>query len=179
MINLKFENQVLKIPTDVYEFSIELFEKLFMILQDQEMKLFDKWIKIFILVGIPIELINNLDQDEFNEIVKEFKFDLELTKIKSKIEIDKIEYKAYEKEFDISVKDFILIQNYLSLNPLNNITKVLAILYKSKDELKNKPEFSRIYIEEKALKFKTVKANYAIPVYNLLNNLLLIQRSNA
>lgn len=172
MINLKYKNETISIPTDVYEFDIDLFESLFEVIQNKQIKLFNKWVLIFQFCGIPDEIVNNLSSDEFISIINEFRFDLHLTKIKPKIEINGVEYKCYDKTFDITVKDFILMQNYLDMNPLKNITKVLAILYKSKDEIKNKTVFDRTYIEEKANKFKFVKANYAIPVYNLLNNLL-------
>lgn len=175
MINLKYKNELISVPTNVYEFNITQFEQLFMVLKDNQIKLFDKWVSIFKIVGIPDELINSLDIDEFNEIVTEFKFDLALTDIKPKIILNNIEYSCYDKKFDISVKDYILISNYLGINPLTNITKVLAILYKSKDEIKNKTEFTRTYIEDKAIKFKTVSADYAIPVYNLLNKILIVQ----
>lgn len=173
MIKLKYDIQDFKIPTTVYDFDVATFELIFEVINNNQIKLFDKWMQIFKIVGIPDEISTNLSIDEFNDIVSEFNIDITLTKIKPSITIDKIEYKAFKGTFDITVKDLILIQNYLDLNPLKQITKVMAILYKSKYEIDNNVEFTRTYIDEKSTMFKKVSSNYCIPIYNLLNNTLI------
>lgn len=173
MINIKFNNQTYNIKTTIYEFDITTFEKLIQILNNKEYSLYDKWINVFKLVDIPDDIINSLSIDEFNNIVSEFDLKIDIIDIYKSIKIDGVEYFAYKNKFDISIKDFILMQNYLDVNPLKNITKVMAILYKSKEEIKNNVNFDYNYIDAKSLKFKSVTSNYCIPIYNLLNTILL------
>jgi len=172
MLNIKFDNEIYAIPTTIYEITVGQFEDICIILNKPTTDLIDKWFKIFEVLKMPKAILNSLDKNEFIELTKEISFDLSLTKVRKEIEFNGTTYKAYDKTFNLKVKDILLIENMLTINPNRYIAELIAIIYKSKDE--DETKFDLNYIQSKANIIRNeVKANYCIALINLISKSIL------
>ncbi len=163
MLTIKFNGQNYNLKNSIKELTVGEFEEVLIILNKED-NVINKWFEIFILLGLTEQIINHINLDEFKILVREFEFNTSNSLIKKSIKLNGIEYKAYNKKFILTVKDIIMIENYILINPNKYIAEVIAILYTNDDE-----KLTHTRIKEKAeLIRKEIPSMVAIPIINLL-----------
>jgi len=161
MIDIKFKEDIYTVKTDINEFTIDEFEDIYYIVNSNLCK-YDKVVKILIRLGIEINLIANLDANDIFNIMKEFNFDYVNGDIKQSIELFGTTYSCYDKSFKLTVKNMLLIESYIKINPKKYFAEILAILYtnkKCKLTLKEKTKLIR----------ENITSDIAIPLINIVS----------
>jgi len=152
-----------ELPNLTNELTVKQFAKLNEILA-QQIEPIEKWYQIFESLGAIESEIDELDFNEFKELIKEFNSaESKDTEIVQTLEIDGYTYKAYETEFKISIKDLKKIEKAVSEKPYIYISDMLAVIYKRTD-LTNAEHYDSAHIKHKAKLFSELKANIALPV---------------
>ena len=160
MITIKFKNENYNIKNSVKELTIGELENILNIFTKED-NFITKWFDVFIYLGLTEEIIDNIGIEDFKKLIKEFDFNTTSTKLKKSFIINGIEYKAFDSKFKLTVKNVLLIEDYLTINPKKYIAEVIAILYT--DKLNN------LSIKEKAKIIRDhVNGEIAIPIINLI-----------
>ena len=164
MLTIKFKGETYNLKNSVKELTVGEFEDILIILNKED-NVINKWFEIFIRLGLSEEVINNIGLDEFKIIIREFNFNTSNIVIKKSIKINGSEYKCFNSRFKLTVKNIIMIENYILINPNKYIAEVIAILYTKEDE-----ELNHFKVKFKAdLIRNEVPATIAIPIINLLS----------
>jgi len=152
-----------EIPNKSSELTVKQFSKVNEILRSENEPI-EKWYQIFIYLGAEENEINNLEFDEFKEVIRLFNDseskDLEIQRT---IEIDGYTYESYKDEFKVSVKDLKSIEKLISKNPNSYIAEMVAVLYKRVD-LTDKEHYEPAHIKHKTTLFSDQKASFALPI---------------
>jgi len=153
-----------EVPNEITELTVEQFEKISNLTNNQELEPFEKWSQIFVSLGADIDELEDTEFNKFKEYIAEFvSVSIEPNKefVKS-IEVDGYTYQSFDEEFKLNVKDLKLIEKCISHSPDNYISKVLAILFKRTD-LTKAEHYDESHITFKSKLFKTQPAEMAIP----------------
>ena len=153
-----------EIKNNVSEFTVEEFEKISAILNDEDLDKFERWADMFIYLGVPVEDVNDMEFKEFVEHVKTFndtKVDTE-SKMVQEIEVEGYTYRSYEDEFKLKVKDLKLIEKAIKKNANDYFPYLLAVIYKRTD-LTNTEHYTEAHLKHKAKLFKNLNASIAVP----------------
>jgi hypothetical protein len=59
-----------QINNDIAELTLDQFEKVSKILNDEELDKFEKWADVFIFLGVPSSEVNDMEFQEFIDYVK-------------------------------------------------------------------------------------------------------------
>lgn len=175
MITLNYENQSYKLKNSADEFLIKEFEHICSILNDTERHHVDKWSEILVYLGVPQDLVDNLDGFEFLEIIKNFNIDdtQYSPEIIKDIEIDGIKYQAYDETFKLTVREMTLIEAAVKKNKDRFLGDILAIIYKRTD-VDKEITYDKAHIHHKAeLIRKNITANVAMPILAFLGKKLI------
>jgi hypothetical protein len=152
-----------EIPNKSTELSVKQFSKVNEILRSENEPI-EKWYQIFTYLGADESDINDLEFDEFKEVVRLFNDseskDLEIQRT---IEIDGYTYEAYKEDFKVSVKDLKAIEKLIAKNPNSYIAEMVAVLYKRTD-LTEKEHYEPAHIKHKTTLFADQKASFALPI---------------
>lgn len=169
MLNIKIEDKVYSIKNQINEFYIGEFEDLMVIMNDK-INYLDKWSSIFIKLGIPEYVIDNMDTDDFIKIIDKIEFDLENDiEITNNIEIDNQNYVYNFDEVKINVKEMRLIEDFIVKDNQRYLSEIMAILYKNEKCDKN-INFDLTHIKHKAKLFKdNVTIDKCIPFIKYLS----------
>ena len=151
-----------EIPNRMDELTIEQFEKVTEITNNQELDNIDRYIKIFEYFGVKESEWddNDVDLSEFIDKVKEFNS----SKYEKKDAVESIELEGYtyEAKMKISVKDTKMIEKIIGRKSNNWISDLLALMFKRTD-LSNTEHYSEAHLKYKSKLFKQLKAEIAIP----------------
>ena len=162
------------------ELLIKDFEHITMLFNDKEKMFFEKWAEIFIYLGVPEEVVDNFDVDDFIIGIKDFNdvSDQKNINIIKDITIDGVEYSCYDENFKITVKDMSLIEEYAKKNENRYLGDVMAVLYKRVDADKN-VNYDKSHIHYKAELFrKEITIDKLVPILNILSNKLIKEVTN-
>lgn len=175
MIDINYEGKLYHIKNTTKDYTVGEFEELCHIL-NTDMYKYDKYVKILLISGVSQEIIDNLDVDELLLLVKEFNFNYKQGKIIKEFKINGIKYTCYDKSFKLTVKNMLLIETYMTLNPQKYFGEVLAILYTNKDCVLSLTDKAKLIRE-------TIPAEIVIPIIyevtaNIIDNLNLILNDN-
>lgn len=174
MLTIKYNNQSFDIRNELTELTIKDFEFITNNVNDKEKPTFDKWSEIFVYLGVPQEIVDEMDSDEFLQIAKEF-YDIEtnFTDVPQFIEVDGITYRAYEEKFKMTVKEMSMIEAAVRKNRDRYIAEVMAIIYKN-PELDKALTYDKSHIHFKAELFrKTLTADKCVPMINFISGRLI------
>lgn len=167
MINVTLQGIDYQIKQTPNEFKINEFEIISSILNDSSLDKIDKYSQLFIQLGIPQEVIDNLEINEFFNLIKSFtQIEESESKLPEKvktIEINGRTYQAYTDEFKMNVKQMKLIENAINKNPNAYIGHLMAILFLD-TQLTNNEHYVDAHIKHKAKLFgENVTADLALP----------------
>ena len=152
------------VKNEINEFTIEEFENVSRILNDEEVEKFERWANLLIYLGVPESEVYDLDFTEFVEYIKLFSD----TKVKPSnefckvIELDGYTYTSHEDELKISVREMKMIEKQVSNNPHHYISYLMSVLFKRND-LTKVEHYTDAHIKQKAKLFSSLSAELAIP----------------
>lgn len=149
-----------EIPNKMSELTIEQFEKISQILNNQDFDNVEKYVEMFKYLGIEEKLWDDYPFSEFIELVKTFNLD-SYTPQEPVASIE-LEGYTYTAEMRLSVKETKLIEKIVNGKPNNYISDILAIMFKRTD-LSNTEHFADAHLKHKAKLFRSQKAELCVP----------------
>jgi hypothetical protein len=151
-----------EIPNRMDELTIEQFEKVTEITNNQELDNIDRYIKIFEYFGVKESEWdeNEVELSDFIEKVKEFNS----SKYEKKDAVESIELEGYtyQAQLKLSVKDTKMIEKLIGRKSNNWISDLLALMFKRSD-LSPTEHYAEAHLKHKSKLFKQLKAEIAIP----------------
>ena len=150
------------IPNKMDELTIEQFEKVTEITNNQELDNIDRYIKIFEYFGVKESEWddNEVELSEFIDKVKEFNSNN--YEKKDAIESIELEGYTYQAQMKLSVKDTKMIEKIISRKSHNWISDLLALMFKRTD-LSSTEHYAEAHLKHKSKLFKQLKAEIAVP----------------
>ena len=149
-----------EIPNKMSELTIEQFEKMSQILNNDEFDNIEKYVEMFKYLGIDEKLWDDYPFSEFIELVKTFNLDSYTPQeAVTSIELEGYTYKA---EMRLSVKETKLIEKIVTIKPNHYISDILAVMFKRTD-LSNTEHFADAHLKHKAKLFRSQKAELCVP----------------
>jgi hypothetical protein len=141
------------------ELTLEQFQKISAIHNDEEYDTLEKHCKVFEYLGITEDEMD-VEFDVFLANVKEFNKDNYTKKDPvEEIEIDGYTYKA---EMKLSVKDSRIVEKIIKKDNKEFISDIMALMFKRTD-LSNTEHYDPAHLKHKAKLFSKLKADIAIP----------------
>jgi hypothetical protein len=148
-----------EIPSKMDELTLEQFQKISAIHNNDEYDTLEKHCKVFEYLGITEEEMD-VDFDLFLANVKEFNNNnYEKKDPVEEIEIDGYTYKA---EMKLSVKDSRIVEKIVKKDNKEYISDIMALMFKRTD-LSNAEHYDSAHLKHKAKLFSKLKADISIP----------------
>lgn len=161
-----------EIKTKMTEFTLKEFQDMSKLINDTNLDQIDKYLKILELLGTPDDILDNIESEQFIEVIKE----LNINSIHNKdltrtINIDTYEYEAYleDKEFSFKAKDLSLIETFVKKNPDKFLLYALAVIFKRTD-LTRKEHYTDAHIKHKMKLFGDLNADLYYPYIVAIHN---------
>lgn len=149
-----------EIPNKMSELTIEQFEKISQILNNQDFDNIEKYVEMFKYLGIKEEMWDDYPFSEFIKLVQDFNLDSYTpNEAQTTIELDGY---TYESQLKLSVKETKLIEKIVNNKPNHYISDIMAIMFKRTD-LSNTEHFTDAHLKHKAKLFRTQKAELCVP----------------
>jgi hypothetical protein len=148
-----------EIPSKMDELTVEQFQKISAIHNNQEYDTLEKHCKVFEYLGITEEEMD-VDFEVFLENVKEFNKD-NFTK-KDTVEEIELEGYTYKAEMKLSVKDSRIVEKIIKKDNKEYISDIMALMFKRTD-LSNTEHYDPAHLKHKAKLFSKLKADISIP----------------
>jgi hypothetical protein len=169
MVTINYEGKAFELRNEPSEISLKEFNKIFTILNTPEKGKLEQYFDVFESLGVPSELLDEIEQADFIELVKQFNAMQVSTEIPiNAIMIEGFNYVAYKDEFKFKAKDLIEIEKLAKRGVSNFPSMILAILFKRED-LSPKEHYVLAHIEQKAKLFeKHCTADFALPYITLV-----------
>ena len=148
-----------EIPSKMDELTLEQFQKISAIHNNEEYDTLEKHCKVFEYLGITEEEMD-VDFDLFLANVKEFNnnnYDK-----KDPIEEIEIEGYTYRAEMKLSVKDSRIVEKIVKKDNKEYISDIMALMFKRTD-LSNTEHYDPAHLKHKAKLFSKLKADISIP----------------
>ena len=116
MINFNFNGESHSLRNTPDELTITEFEYVSSIINNEELDYIDKYMQIFIYLGLPKELVDDLDGKSFLNVTRHFHNYQHSVNLINQIEIDGYIYKAFDGDkYKPKVKDLKLIISFIIL----------------------------------------------------------------
>ena len=148
-----------EIPSKMDELTLEQFQKISAIHNDEEYDTLEKHCKVFEYLGITEDEMD-VEFDVFLANVKEFNKD-NYTK-KDPVEDIEIDGYTYKAEMKLSVKDSRIVEKIVKKDNKYYISDIMALMFKRTD-LSNNEHYDPAHLKHKAKLFSKLKADIAIP----------------
>jgi hypothetical protein len=148
------------IPNQLDEITIEQFETITEINNNQELDPIDKHLKVFAYLGIPESEFWDYDVADFINVVKEFN-SLE-QKEHATVEELELEGFTYKAQMKLTVRDTKMIEKVALHKEKGYISEMLAIMFKRED-LTPAEHYTEAHIKHKAKLIRKLTANVAVP----------------
>jgi hypothetical protein len=149
-----------EIPNKMDELTIEQFEKISQILNNQEFDNIEKYVEMFKFLGIDEKLWDDYPFSEFIKLVQEFNLDSYTPQ--EAVGTIELEGYTYTAELRLSVKETKLIEKIVNTKPNHYISDIMAIMFKRTD-LSNTEHFSDAHLKLKSKLFRAQKADLCVP----------------
>jgi hypothetical protein len=148
-----------EIPSKMDELTLEQFQKISAIHNNEEYDTLEKHCKVFEYLGITEEEMD-VDFDLFLANVKEFNNNnYDKKDPVEEIEIDGYTYRA---EMKLSVKDSRIVEKIVKKDNKEYISDIMALMFKRTD-LSNTEHYDPAHLKHKAKLFSKLKADISIP----------------
>ena len=155
-----------EIPSKMDELTLEQFQKISAIHNNEEYDTLEKHCKVFEYLGITEEEMD-VDFDLFLANVKEFNNNnYDKKDPVEEIEIDGYIYKA---EMKLSVKDSRIVEKIVKKDNKEYISDIMALMFKRTD-LSNTEHYDPAHLKHKAKLFSKLKADISIPYLTFVTN---------
>jgi hypothetical protein len=148
-----------EIPSKMEELTLEQFQKISAIHNNEEYDTLEKHCKVFEYLGVTEEEMD-VDFDLFLENVKLFNKD-NYTK-KDTVEEIELEGYTYKAEMKLSVKDSRIVEKIVKKDNKEYISDIMALMFKRTD-LSNTEHYDPAHLKHKAKLFSKLKADISIP----------------
>jgi hypothetical protein len=161
-----------EIPNHLNELTVQQFDELNKIENNQELDTIEKWIEKFIYLGVPDKAFDKMELEEFTNYIKEFnKSEIPQGEKVTELVIDKYTYQANET---IGVKDLGLIEKIYRGQDENFCAQTLAILFKRTD-LTRTEHYAPAHLKFKVNVMKKQNAEVAFPyIMEILQKIAVI-----
>ena len=151
------------VPNTMEELTIEQFEKISAVLNEEGKTAIEKYVEVFKLAGVPEDEIDEMTIQQFKECIKDYNEvpTVELDRVDS-IELDGYNYLANweEDSLVVPVKELKLIEKHIrSGKPY--MSYIMAVLFKRED-LTKAEHYTTAHLKLKQDKFKTLPAYYCL-----------------
>lgn len=174
MIDITLNGITKQLKNELIDISIADFERVCVILNKSD-SVFERYINIFQCLGLTVEDIDGISEDDFLFLVDGFiRTRWEATEFVKELTIDGKIYTAFTGDkFVLSIRDLAKIEKYVKFNQEKYLGELLAIIYKDLT-LPKEQWYDEKYISEKAELFRNnITANIVLPYTNLiLSNLI-------
>ena len=150
------------VPNQLNELTVQQFETITTIHADTELDAIDKHLQVFEFLGVPAIKWDDVEIEEFKEIVRAFNDVIGKPELVNTLEIDGYTYVAFEDKFKLSVKDTKHIEKIMASKHKGYISELLAVLFKRTD-LTKVEHYSDAHIKLKAKLIRELKAELAVP----------------
>ena len=148
-----------EIPSKMDELTLEQFQKISAIHNNEEYDTLEKHCKVFEYLGITEDDMD-VDFDVFLANVKAFN-DNNYTKADPVEEIE-LEGYTYRAEMKLSVKDSRIVEKIVKKDNKYYISDIMALMFKRTD-LSNTEHYDPAHLKHKAKLFSKLKADISIP----------------
>ena len=148
-----------EIPSKMDELTLEQFQKISAIHNNEEFDALEKHCKVFEYLGITEDEMD-VDFDLFLANVKEFNNN-NYTK-KDPVEEIELEGYTYKAEMKLSVKDSRIVEKIIKKDNKEYISDIMALMFKRTD-LSNTEHYDPAHLKHKAKLFSKLKADISIP----------------
>ena len=148
-----------EIPSKMDELTLEQFQKISAIHNNDEYDTLEKHCKVFEYLGITEDEMD-VDFDLFLANVKEFNnnnYDK-----KDPVEEIEIDGYIYRAEMKLSVKDSRIVEKIVKKDNKEYISDIMALMFKRTD-LSNNEHYDSAHLKHKAKLFSKLKADISIP----------------
>lgn len=163
MIKVNYDGTSYDVKSNVNELTIAEYEKISNINAKSDVDTIDKWFKILIELGLPNDVIDDIDVDELVNIISELDLSEIEIEYKNEIEIDGYKYICELKEDGTpKITGRIFKELEKAVKKDNYISIIMAILFKREDLTINE-HYNSEHIEYKAKLFKDLNASMSIP----------------
>ena len=152
----------IEVPNQLNELTVQQFETITTIHANPELDAIDKHLQVFEFLGVPTIEWDNVEIEEFKEIVRNFNDIQSKPELVNTLEIDGYTYTAFEDKFKLSVKDTKHIEKIMHSKHKGYISELLAVLFKRTD-LTKVEHYSDAHIKLKAKLIRELKAELAVP----------------
>ena len=150
------------VSNQLNELSVQQFETITTIHADTELDAIDKHLQVFEFLGVPTIKWDDVEIEEFKEIVRAFNNVTGKPELVNTLELDGYTYVAFDDKFKLSVKDTKHIEKIMSSKHKGYISEMLAVLFKRTD-LTKAEHYSDAHIKLKAKMIRELKAELAVP----------------
>ena len=157
-----------EIPSKMDELTLEQFQKISAIHNNDEYDTLEKHCKVFEYLGITEDEMD-VDFDLFLANVKEFNnnnYDK-----KDPVEEIEIDGYIYRAEMKLSVKDSRIVEKIVKKDNKEYISDIMALMFKRTD-LSNTEHYDPAHLKHKAKLFSKLKADISIPYLTFVTNKL-------
>ena len=151
-----------EVPNQLNELTVQQFETITTIHGKVELDAIDKHLEVFEFLGVPTIDFDDVQIEEFKEIVRAFNEIQSKPELVNKLELDGYTYVAFEDQFKLSVKDTKHIERIMASKHKGYISELLAVLFKRTD-LTKVEHYSDAHIKLKAKLIRELKAEIAVP----------------
>ena len=148
-----------EIPSKMDELTLEQFQKISAIHNNDEYDTLEKHCKVFEYLGITEEEMD-VDFDLFLANVK--KFNNNNYDKKDPVEEIEIDGYIYKAEMKLSVKDSRIVEKIVKKDNKEYISDIMALMFKRTD-LSNTEHYDPAHLKHKAKLFSKLKADISIP----------------
>lgn len=164
MIQKTFNGVAYELPNKPEEVRLSTFEKMYLIMQDNSLGSFDRYMRIFSLFGLPEDVSGDIDEMELVDLIREFnKVTIPTNQLVKTIEVNGRTYTAYDEEFKFKAKDIVEIERAAMKGVLNFPSFILAVLFKD-DALTKIEHYTSAHLQHKAKLFSdNLNTDVAIP----------------
>lgn len=162
-----------EMKSEISEYTLFEFEQISNTLNDESLDYIDKYLKIFEILNVPEEIVDELDDTEFFNIIKSFNQETPSQELTKEIEVNGYTYTAYEGDtFKLKLKDLAIIENLIKKSGKMNATEIIAVLFKRND-LTKKEHYEPAHIKYKKELFKDIPVSLVFPYFVYLGEKLV------
>jgi len=177
MLKIKSGDTVFELKNSLDEFLIGEFQHICTILNDTDVTKtkIDKWSEVFIFLGLPREICEELDAFYFIEIMKSFELIGDTSEeMINEFQIDGYTYVSFDDKLKITIKEMAFIESFIEKGDMSYVSDMMAVLFKRTD-LTRVEHLDKAHIKQKSKLIKeNIKANVAMPYVSFLFKKLMI-----
>ena len=151
-----------EVPNQLNELTVQQFETITTIHGKVELDAIDKHLEVFEFLGVPTIEFDDVQIEEFKEIVRNFNDIQSKPELVNQLELDGYTYVGFEDQFKLSVKDTKHIERIMASKHKGYISELLAVLFKRTD-LTKAEHYVDAHIKLKAKMIRELKAELAVP----------------